>query len=102
LGAARVTDLALNAVLPWLWRRAHAGLNTAARRRVEERYHAWPAAQDNAVLRLARQRLLAARPLPRPRRAAHQQGLLQIVADFCQSHDACCTGCPLPVRLREM
>ncbi len=102
LGPARVTDLALNAVLPWLWSRARAGMNAAARRRVEERCRAWPAAQDNAVLRLARQRLLAGVALPRPRRAAHQQGLLQWVADFCQTRDARCTGCPLPVRLAAL
>jgi Protein of unknown function (DUF2851) len=62
LGAARVTDLAMNVILPWFWMRAVAGENEVLRGRAEQFYLEWPAGQDNAILRLARQRLLADAP----------------------------------------
>jgi hypothetical protein len=96
LGAPRVTDLAMNAVLPWLWSRAAVTGSNAVQQRVEHRHRVWPAAADNALLRLARQRVLAGRPLPRPVRAGHQQGLLQIVRDFCDHSNALCEDCRLP------
>jgi hypothetical protein len=96
LGAARATDLAINVVLPWLWGRAQTGDDPVWQERAAVRYLAWPPAQDNAVLRLARQRLLAARRLPTPSRAAHQQGLQQIARDFCANANALCEGCRLP------
>lgn len=96
LGLSRVTDLALNVVLPWLWQRAVDGGNDTLRAALELRYFAWPAAQDNAVLRLARQRLLGGAAPLRLHRAALQQGLLQIVRDFCEHANALCDGCPFP------
>ncbi len=96
LGASRIADLAMNAVLPWLWSRAAATGNRSVQDRVESRYQAWPAANDNAVLKLARARLLAGQPLPRPVRACHQQGLLQIVRDFCDHANALCECCRFP------
>jgi len=96
LGEPRVTDLAMNAVLPWLWSRAAVAGNTTVQRQLEHRHRVWPAAADNALLRLARQRVLAGRPLPRPIRACHQQGLLQIVRDFCDHSNALCEDCRLP------
>ena len=95
LGATRATDLAVNVVLPWLWVRARDGKNAALQTRAEQRFLAWPAAEDNAVLRLARQRLLGGTRLPTPT-AATQQGLLQIVRDFCQHSNALCAGCRFP------
>lgn len=94
LGATRVTDLAMNAVLPWFHARAMSGGNESAQREVERRWFAWPASEDNAVLKLTRQRLFAA-----PRRlrsAAQQQGLLQIARDFCSHSNALCEHCPFP------
>lgn len=96
LGRTRLTDLAINAMLPWLWCRADAGVQAGLRGRVEERHRRWPAAQDNAVLRLARQRILPGVAMPEPLHSVHQQGLLQVVRDFCARSDACCTGCTLP------
>jgi Protein of unknown function (DUF2851) len=58
LGPTRATDLAVNVVLPWLWVRAQEGGNEKIRREMERRFFAWPAAADNSVLKLARQRLL--------------------------------------------
>lgn len=100
LGAARVTDLAVNVILPWLWVRAAEGGNEKLQRAIEQRYFAWPAAEDNSVLKLARQRLLGvgkSRPL---RTAAAQQGLLQIVRDFCEHSNAVCEHCRFPELVR--
>ena len=102
LGATRVTDLAVNVVLPWLWIRASEGGSESVRRRLEMVYFGWPAAEDNSLLRLARQRLLGGagrRALPG---AAAQQGLIQIVHDFCDHSDALCRDCKLPALVREL
>jgi hypothetical protein len=101
LGAARVTDLAVNVVLPWLWMRAVEGKNQPVQERLEHRYFNWPAAEDNSVLKLARQRLLGGagpRALPG---AAAQQGLMQVVRDFCEHSNAICENCKLPSLVRE-
>jgi len=96
LGSTRVTDLAVNVVLPWLWIRAVEGKNASMQSALERRYFAWPPAEDNSLLRLARQRLLGGasrRSLPG---AAAQQGLIQMVRDFCDHSNAICDHCKLP------
>jgi hypothetical protein len=101
LGSNRVTELAMNVVLPWLWMRAVEGKNQAVQQRLEQRYFTWPAAEDNAVLRLARQRLLGGanrRELPG---AAAQQGLIQMVRDFCDHSNSICDNCKLPELVKE-
>lgn len=101
LGATRVTDLAVNVVLPWLWIRAVEGKNDALRLELERRFLAWPAAEDNAVLRLARQRLLGRAPARALGGAAAQQGLLQVVRDFCEHSNALCADCRFPELVRQ-
>jgi hypothetical protein len=101
LGTARVTDLAVNVILPWLWIRAREGGNTELQRSIEHRFEIWPPADDNAVLRLARQRLLGGAPRRALRTAAEQQGILQIVRDFCGPSDAVCRGCRFPRLVRD-
>ncbi len=96
LGPTRVSDLAVNVVLPWLWIRAREGQNAALQTRLEDDYFRWPPAEDNSVLRLGRERLLGRadrRVLPD---AAAQQGLIQLVKDFCDHCDSTCAGCKLP------
>jgi hypothetical protein len=101
LGAARVTDLAVNVILPWLWARAAHDHKESARSEIERRYFAWPRAEDNALLRLARQRLLgSARPSSLPGAAA-QQGLLQVLRDFCEHAGALCANCQFPELVRR-
>lgn len=100
LGSARLTDLAINVVLPWLWVRAAEGGNEALRMEMEQRFLAWPAAADNAVLRLARTRLLGGRREAVVRGAAAQQGLMQIVREFCEHSNAVCAGCRFPELVR--
>jgi hypothetical protein len=96
LGDARVTDLAVNVILPWLWVRAKEGGNQKIRREVERRFFAWPAAEDNSVLKLARQRLLGTANARVLKTAAAQQGLMQIVRDFCEHSNAVCENCRFP------
>lgn len=100
LGEARVTDLAVNVILPWLFARANEGKNVALRSAIESTYCAWPAAEDNSVLKLARQRLLASTNPKFFRTAASQQGLLQIVRDFCDHSNAICEQCQFPELVR--
>lgn len=96
LGEARCSDLAVNVILPWLWSRASAGPNEAMRQRIERRLFAWPAGEDNVVLKLARRRLLGSGSFKMPPLAVMQQGLLQIVRDFCDHANAVCEGCRFP------
>jgi len=96
LGDARVTDLAVNVILPWLWTRTAEGKNRKLQRVIEQRYFAWLPAQDNSLLRLARQRLLGPGRGRLCRSAAAQQGLMQIAHDFCGHSNAVCEGCRFP------
>jgi hypothetical protein len=96
LGATRVTDLAVNVILPWLWIRASEGKNSALQARVEQRYFAWPSAEDNSLLRLARQRLLGGVRQTALKGAAAQQGLIQMIRDFCERTNSLCDSCKLP------
>jgi hypothetical protein len=101
LGATRVTDLAVNVILPWLWTRAGEGKNQKLQSEIERRYFGWPSAEDNAVLRLARQRLLGGARRGALRGAFAQQGLMQIVRDFCDHSNAVCDNCQFPELVRE-
>ena len=96
LGQSRATDLAINVILPWFWTRARAGRNKRLTQLAEQRFLAWPPAQDNSQLRLARRRLLGRQQAGCPQSAAHQQGLLQIVRDFCDHSNAVCADCLFP------
>lgn len=102
LGETRVADIAVNAVLPWFWTRCVEGGDPQLRRLAEERFFAWPRAQDNAVLRLARQRLLGGAHSRRLTGAALQQGLMQIVRDFCSHSNAVCEDCRFPELVRSL
>jgi hypothetical protein len=102
LGESRITDLAMNVILPWLWVRARRGGNGELLQTVEQRYFEWPEGEDNSVLRLARQRLLGRWQNPKPATAAAQQGLLQIVRDFCDHSSALCTDCRFPGLVRSL
>ena len=100
LGDARVTDLAVNVILPWLWTRAAEGKNGRLQRVIEHRYAAWPQAEDNSILKLARQRLLGVGRSRALRSAAAQQGLIQITRDFCEHSNAVCENCRFPELVR--
>ena len=78
-----------------------AGKNEKLRRELERRYFAWPCAEDNSVLRLARQRLLGGADRRVLRKAAQQQGLMQIVRDFCDHSNAVCEHCGFPELVKQ-
>jgi hypothetical protein len=101
LGGARVTDLAVNVILPWFWMRAVEGKNEELQRVAEQRYFCWPAAEDNSVLKLARRRLLGGAKAGVLPGAAAQQGLLQIVRDYCDHSNAVCDNCQFPELVRK-
>jgi hypothetical protein len=101
LGQARVTDLAVNVILPWLWIRADEGRNKPLQASIEQRYFAWPPAEDNSLLRLARQRLLGGAARKLLKSAAVQQGLIQIVRDFCDRSNALCDDCQFPKLVQD-
>jgi hypothetical protein len=101
LGEPRATDLAMNVVLPWFWVRAAVGKNAALQREAERRYFDWPAGEDNARLRFARQRLLGGAPARVLPGAAAQQGLLQVLRDFCDQSNALCEQCEFPELVRS-
>jgi hypothetical protein len=98
LGGPRLVDLVVNVVLPWLWARALAVADPAhdVRALVWRRFLEWPPGEDNAVLKMARLRLLGGEKRPLPRTAAIQQGFLQVAADFCDASNALCEGCGFP------
>jgi hypothetical protein len=100
LGDARVTDLAVNVILPWLWTRAAEGKNGKLQRVIEHRYAVWPQAEDNSLLKLARQRLLGVGRSHVLRSASAQQGLIQITRDFCEHSNAVCENCRFPELVR--
>jgi hypothetical protein len=100
LGDARVTDLAVNVVLPWLWTRAAEGRNEKIRQIIEHRHAVWPLAEDNSILKLARQRLLGVGRSRALRGASGQQGLIQILRDFCEHSNAICEHCRFPELVR--
>ena len=101
IGPSRVTDLAVNVVLPWLWIRAGDGHNIQLQAQLEDRYLHWPKGEDNTILRLARQRLLGAHAAFKMDSAALQQGLIQIVRDFCEHSNALCANCEFPELVRQ-
>ena len=96
LGEARVTDLAVNVILPWLRARAAEGRNAKIESAIASCYCAWPAGEDNSVLKLARIRLLGGTSLKMFRTAASQQGLMQIIRDYCDHSNAICDDCRFP------
>jgi hypothetical protein len=100
LGEGRVTDLAVNVILPWLWVRAVEGGNKKIQAEAERRFLAWPPAEDNSLLKLARQRLLGTGNAKILKTAAAQQGLIQIVRDFCEHSNAACDHCKFPDLVR--
>jgi hypothetical protein len=102
LGPQRVTDIAMNVVLPWCWMRAVAGKSESLQATAQHRYFAWPKAEDNSVLRLARQRLFGGTNVRELKTAAAQQALLQIVRDFCQHSNALCDQCPFPELVKSV
>jgi hypothetical protein len=101
LGATRISDLVMNIILPSFFTRAATGRNQAWKEKAERIWIAWPKAEDNALLRQARARLLGNAGPRVLKTAAHQQGLLQIVRDYCDHSNAICEQCPFPALVTD-
>jgi hypothetical protein len=103
IGERRVTDLAINAILPWFWTRAVAGRTPLMQQVAERRFFEWPPGEDNSLLRMASERLFG-QPKGRAllRTSAAQQGLMQIVRDFCDHSNAVCGNCLFPELVRTL
>ncbi|MDB6053314.1 MAG: hypothetical protein JWN25_837 [Verrucomicrobiales bacterium] len=100
LGPQRFSDIVINVVLPLFWARAVLGENHQLRERVQKIFFAWPGAEDNSVLKMARQRLLKGCKGSVLKTSAMQQGLFQIVRDFCDHSDALCSNCEFPALVK--
>jgi hypothetical protein len=96
-GTIYITDLYHGIIQEATWSRP----GTYLRKRIEQRYFDWSPAEDNAVLRLARERLLGTTSPAVLPSAAAQQGLIQIVRDFCENSNAICEKCHLPDLVRQ-
>ncbi len=98
-GAERTNELVINVILPWLLARTRSSLSEHDGdpiQRIKRLYFHWPRAADNALLKMARMRLLSGRKCGWIQSAADQQGLLQILADFCSHTNATCEHCLFP------
>jgi hypothetical protein len=99
IGVHRARDIVANIVLPFL---AATG-SESLRQEAAARYARWPAAGDNALVRLAAQQLFGSVALARRhlRTFRRQQGLLQIFQDFCLHDKSGCRQCQFPELARR-
>jgi hypothetical protein len=95
LGSARLTDMAVNVVLPWFWMRAKSSGNAALQKSAVHRYEVWPKSEDNVEIRKLCRRMLGGQHHFKFRLAMEQQGLLQLAKDFCKQSNALCQDCRL-------
>ena len=96
-----MNDIAVNAIIPWLFSRAAEGDHVGLRKKAEQLWFNWPKSEDNAVLRQARSRLLGNARHQALSNSAHQQGLIQIVRDYCDCSNAICQDCQFPALVDE-
>lgn len=95
-GAERTNELVVNVILPWLLARTRSDDQSDQLQRLKRFYFHWPRAADNALLKMARKRLLNGVKCSWIQSAADQQGLLQILTDFCGHSNATCEHCLFP------
>ena len=100
LGEPRIIDLAVNVLLPWFWVRARAGQRQAMMDRAERLFLSVPRGEENRLLKDGRDRLMGRCDGKALEGAADQQGLLQILRDFCAHSNALCEDCRFPDLVR--
>ena len=101
IGEPRLIDLAVNVILPWFWIRAKSVGNEVGRKRAEALFFSMPRSEENRLLKDGRRRLLGRSDPKMLGRAAEQQGLLQVLRDFCAHSNALCDGCHFPDLIRS-
>ncbi|MCS1409314.1 MAG: hypothetical protein M2R45_02494 [Verrucomicrobia subdivision 3 bacterium] len=102
IGHSRAIDLAVNVILPWFWSRAQAEQNEALMQRAEQLFYSFPRSEENRLLKDGCRRLLGREDLKVLVTAADQQGLLQILRDFCAHSNAVCDRCRFPDLIRSL
>ena len=102
MGGQRASDLVINTILPWFLARIIQSGQEDLKKRVERLYLTWPRLADNQSLKLIRRRLLKGQRCDWIKSAAHQQGLLQIMKDFCHHSNAMCEQCLFPEVVRSL
>jgi hypothetical protein len=98
IGVLRAQQIVSNVVLPFLAACAEINADPRLLEQVRSRYTALPAGETNTLLRLAGQQFFATdaearRHLNTERR---QQGIMQILLDFCVNDKSLCRDCKLP------
>lgn len=97
IGRNRTTDIAMNVILPWLFAISKENHDLTAEKRAISLYLGWSPGEDNSLLKLARKRLLGNKI--QLTSAALQQGLTQIVKNFCENSDSLCSTCAMPYEI---
>jgi hypothetical protein len=94
IGESRITEMLMNVFYPW---------SIIAHPEKWEGYCSLAAEQSNRRVQIAAARLFAGDPERTAllRRAAMQQGLLQIYEDFCMRDETDCAACPFPRQVAQ-
>jgi hypothetical protein len=99
IGAGRALTVVVDALLPMLLLFAQHRADTSLRDAVLACYEAAPRLPDNHALRYMARRLLRDDPslLSLVTGARQQQGLLQVLTDYCGNDEGDCQGCDFPL-----
>lgn len=99
LGESRRREMALNVLLPFLGARAELDGDEAAKGLAIDAWLRLPRMQENTLLKKSALRFLSppSRLRTLARRAAQQQGLMDIFQNFCLALDHACADCPFVV-----
>lgn len=99
LGGEKVTEIAINVIIPWLWTRTELS-DSKLRKLLKDRYLKWSIGNTNILTKNTLKRFFGNIPSPRLKYEYQQQGVLQIHHDFCQMTNLRCQDCPLGSALR--
>ena len=99
IGAGRALTVVVDALLPVLLLHAQRHADTSLRDTLLACHEAAPRLPDNHALRYMARRLLGddAVLLPLVAGARQQQGLLQVLTDYCGNDEGDCQGCDFPL-----
>ncbi len=100
IGAGRARTVVVDALLPVLLLHARHHADTSLRDTLLACYEATPRLPDNHALRYMARRLLGddASLLSLVTGARQQQGLLQVLTDYCGNDEGDCQGCDFPLQ----
>ncbi|MBM3858977.1 MAG: DUF2851 family protein [Verrucomicrobia bacterium] len=98
IGTLRAQQIVSNVVLPFLAACAEINSDPRLLEQVRARYTALPAGEPNTLLRLAGQQFFASDKEARTHldTERRQQGMMQILLDFCVNDKSLCRNCRFP------